>query len=115
MVAHGLAAEEFRRYRLFGYRMLDFSLVFEIPRAPVFAVSVFYPQTREERGHSVEIVLREVLQRVIVALGAFQPDAEKKSGHRGRRLGDFELLLHEVRRGRPERARGREKSIAFTG
>ena len=70
-------------------------------------------RARQECRQPVEVVLGEVFQRVVVALGALEPLSQEQAGDGWDRLLDFELLEHEVDRRMPEVAGRAHRRVAL--
>ena len=109
------ATEEARRHRLLRHWVLNLAVAVLVPDPPVLAVAVLDARAGHEGRKAVEIVLCKVFQRMVVALGALKPLAQKQTRDGGNRLFDLELLEHEVDRRVPEVAGGQHGGVALGG
>ena len=109
------AAQKLGCHGLLRHRVFDFPLVCEIPGSAVFRGTMFHLKPCEERRKTVEIILCEVFQWMIVTLGAFHPNAKEQPGNGGSRFLHIELLQHEVRGRMPEISGGLLKRVTLAG
>ena len=78
--------------RLLGPRVQDLLLGIEIPDPAIRIVSVLHPELSEEGAQIEEVILRQVLQRVVVTFDTLHPAAEKDSAHGGGCLVNLEIV-----------------------
>src|SRR5207245_7013093 len=109
------AAQKFGRDSLLGDRMLHLAFLIEVPRPAIFRRAMLHAHPREEGRQAVEVILSEVLQRMVVTLGALHAYTEEEARNRRSRLLHIELLQHEIRRRMPEVRGWLLKGIVFAG
>ena len=76
--------------------MNHFARVFQVDVALGSGVHKFGVQAGEEGREPIEIVLRPLLPRMIVAAGALDANAEKRLAYVGRHIAGVELARHEI-------------------
>src|SRR2546425_8582115 len=86
--------------------MLHLAFIVEVPSPAIFRRAMLDAHPREERREAVEVILGEVLQRMVVTFGALHAYTKEEARNGRSRLLHIELLQHEIRRRMPE-VRGR--------